>query len=273
MDQTRTLHRRMWIAAAATLMLGLASPGVAGAITVNSTGDDPDANTGNPACLTAGGVCTVRAPAQQAGVTAGTGTIGFTGGVTDQNITIASPLSVTDPVSIDGCSTQSTPTKPCVGVRTASGIDNALQVFGAGAGVTVKGLAIAHAGQGIFYGAGATGLNVRNSWFGLRVGGAPAPDGAGITLTGGGAVVAGTTPGARNVFANNGTATQIFVASNNQIRGNFLGTLADGTTAAPNAHNIDVLGNGGGGVPVDNVIGTSVSSAAAATPACDGGCN
>jgi hypothetical protein len=271
MDSRTRLRRRSWIAAAATLVLGLTTPGVAGAITVNSTGDDPDADTGNPACLTAGGVCTFRAATQQADATPGTDTIGFTGGVTDKNITIASPLSVTDAVSIDGCSTQSTPTKPCVGVRTASGIDNALQVFGAG--VTVKGLAIAHAGQGIFYGAGGTGLEVRNSWFGLRVGGAPEPDGTGMTLTGGGAVVGGTTPGARNVFANNGTAIQIFVGSNNQIRGNFFGTLADGTTAAPNAHNIDVLGNGGGGVPVDNVIGTSVSSVAAATPACDGGCN
>jgi CSLREA domain-containing protein len=271
MDRTRKLRHRSWIATTAVMALGLVSPGVAGALTVNSTGDDPDANTGNPACLTAGGLCTFRAAVQQANATPGADTIGFTAGVTDKNITIASSLDVTEAVSIDGCSSQSSPTRPCVGVRTATGTINALNDLAEG--VTVKGLAIAHSGQGIFYGAGATGLNVRNSWFGLRVGGTAEPNGTGITLTGSGAVVGGTTPGARNVFANGGTSIQIFAGSDNQIRGNFFGTLADGTTAAPNAQNITVLGNGGGSVPVDNVIGTSVSSTAAATPACDGGCN
>jgi len=46
-------------------------------LTVNSTGDASDANTGDSACATAGGVCTLRAALEQTQVLGGTNTIGF----------------------------------------------------------------------------------------------------------------------------------------------------------------------------------------------------
>jgi len=62
-------------------LLALAGPPAARAadeiFTVNSAGDDPDANPGNCQCRTSGGVCTLRAAIQEANACSGRQTIRF----------------------------------------------------------------------------------------------------------------------------------------------------------------------------------------------------
>jgi large repetitive protein len=72
----------------------------AGPFNVNSTADTVDASPGDGACLTAGGVCTLRAAIQEANVWAGNDTITFAGNYT---ITLGSQLpAVTTTITING---------------------------------------------------------------------------------------------------------------------------------------------------------------------------
>lgn len=72
--------------------------------TVNSTGDEVDANIGNGVCATAGAVCTLRAALAEANSAAGLDTIEFDiAGAGVQTITPATPLpDITSPVTISG---------------------------------------------------------------------------------------------------------------------------------------------------------------------------
>lgn len=73
------------ILALLALMVAPGPPVLAATLTVNSTGDDPDASPGNGVCQTAGGQCTLRAAIQEVNaLTPGPHTIGF-------NIPTASP--------------------------------------------------------------------------------------------------------------------------------------------------------------------------------------
>jgi parallel beta-helix repeat protein len=270
---------------AVTLALALTAPAYATSFTVNTTSDvgsDPTPNDeicGDADTGTGGVQCTLRAAIQESNSDADTDTIGFEAGVQGQPITLPlGVLSVTQPVTINGCttdgSTADTATAPCVGVRaTSTGVDifsvTAIDVF-------LRGLALTNGRQAIFYGSGQTGLRVENSRFGIKLDGTTAEgDETGISLIGNTAVIGGTTPGQRNVFANIiDTAIDLFTGDNNQIKGNYFGTKPDGTiAAAKNGKNIAVRGNGSGSDAEGNVIGGGLSTGERDSAACDGPCN
>src|SRR6187455_523083 len=89
---------------ASLLALAWALPLSAATFTVDSTGDESDANTGDNVCQTAGGTCTLRAAIEQANATAGADTIAFAiPGSGVHTITPQSVLTaVVDAATIDG---------------------------------------------------------------------------------------------------------------------------------------------------------------------------
>jgi CSLREA domain-containing protein len=115
-----TTHRAL-IAAASMLALALATaaPAAAATFTVDSTADAGDANTGNPACATSGGACTLRAAIDQANASASgdvitlpAGTYHLTGAANDD-------ANVSGDLDIDDVGTAST-TINGAGARTTS---------------------------------------------------------------------------------------------------------------------------------------------------------
>ncbi len=113
----RLRQRLLHLAAGLSVLAALsAGPGVAGAqpsagaraapsapttaFVVNSLADAPDADLSNPACATAGAVCTWRAAVQQANASAGPDTITFS--VTGIITLTATTPTITDTVSIVG---------------------------------------------------------------------------------------------------------------------------------------------------------------------------
>jgi parallel beta-helix repeat protein len=268
--------RMIRLAAAAVAALFLVVPSVAAALpfTVNSTGDGIDALPGDGVCkVAAANKCTFRAAAEEANAHTGADDIGFDAAVTNQNIAINSPIQFSTPATVNGCSSQASPTKPCVGVVVAPGTPS-INVFNVlTADMTVEGLALGGGSQAIFYGSGQTGLVMRNNWIGMNIGGSARPNGVGITLTGGQATIGGSTPADRNVIASNGQGIAIFGGSNNTIQGNYLGTAADGKGARPNGASVDIEATGVSAVPTGNLIGGLLDASAASTSACDGVCN
>ena len=268
--------RMIGLAAAALVALFLVVPSVAAALpfTVDSTGDGTDALPGDGVCKVAGAnKCTLRAAADEANAHTGTDDIGFDAAVTNQNIVISSTIQFSTPATVDGCSSQASPTKPCVGVLRDPNVapTNLFNVLTAD--LTVEGLALGGGNQAIFYGSGQTGLVMRNNWIGMNIGGSPRPNSVGITLTGGQAAIGGSTPADRNVIASNGQGIQIFGGSNNTIQGNYVGTAPDGKGARPNAVSIDVEASGVSAIPTGTLIGGLLDAGAASTSACDGVCN
>ena len=78
--------------------------GIGGPFTVDSTGDEVDANPGDGICATAGAVCTLRAAIVQANAFIGLDTIAFNiSGVGPHTIQPGAALpTIIDPVIIDG---------------------------------------------------------------------------------------------------------------------------------------------------------------------------
>jgi hypothetical protein len=189
-------------------------------------------------------------------------------------IALAGPegLTLEQPVTIDGCS-GAPATSPCVGINGSAVVDS-IQVHGNS--TTIRGLAITNSNpEAIFAPGGVNGLTVRNSWFGLTIGGAPAGNGAGIDLRGANGTIGGTAPGDRNVFANNAGGIRLFGADNTQVIGNYFGVAPDGVTAAPNTPSDAILidatpgmdpatGNviGGNSTAEENLISNSTGATA-----------
>jgi hypothetical protein len=266
---------------------------------VNDLGDAADMAT-DGLCDTDGGGnedrCTLRAAIEESNANADVDAIKFAGSIagtacqtTPANctITVTSPPlpNVTDPVTINGCSSDPNRVQPCVGVEEPTHTFTVLLVNTEN--VTTRGLAWSNLFGGLRYGPGASNGAIKNNWFGLDLDGTADPITNGLFLLGNGNTIGGpggatgSTPADRNVFAANtgtlGAAAGLVIfdgngaADNNVVQGNYFGTDAQGAAAVPNGDNIDVYGASGN--PTGNVIGGDVTGTAATTPACDGVCN
>ncbi len=246
-----------------------------GGFEVDTTADSQDQNTTDGECYSFNGDCTLRAAIEQANATAGAQTITFDLGEMGPDPTIdltAGTLSVTASATIQGCANAGT--APCVGVRNAGAVNTGFAI-GAPA-VTVSGLALsAFNTKAIAADAAADNLRVRRSWFGLRLDQTSEQNGTAVEVLGDDALIGGTTPELRNVFAANFTAAiSLLGADRAGIKGNYVGTMPNGVAVPPNPGGIVVRANTSPVDPAaDNVIGGTVTGAAATSAVCDGACN
>ena len=102
MRQGPVRARRLVVGLAVSVgMLAFASPAHALNLLVNNTGDQPDAAPGNSVCLTAGGVCTLRAALQESNAVAGSDNINFNGVTPPATINLTGPLPDIAPGGVD----------------------------------------------------------------------------------------------------------------------------------------------------------------------------
>ncbi|HEX6687755.1 MAG TPA: right-handed parallel beta-helix repeat-containing protein [Solirubrobacterales bacterium] len=162
---------------------------------------------------------------------------------------------------------------PCVGIDGPSG--KAAIVVGPAEEVEISGLAITGAGTAIVL-ENAPRTKVQGNWFGVKLGGGPGANGTGV-LVGPGAnrsLIGGEGDELRNVFAGNtGDGLDVRGAANVRVFGNYFGVKPDGVSLAANGGDDVEAVSFEGLEATGTAIGTRVSSAAAASPQCDGGCN
>lgn len=235
------------------------------------------------ACVTLGGECTLRAAIEESNNSAGESDeivfdgARFDGKAATSTIAPAGDLpAIVEPVRINGhqCTTDAGTAGPCVEIDGPSATKPALVVQNTGEGeVVIAGLAVTGSLTGI-EALGAGSFNVQSSWFGVKLDGSAGANTTGILLGPGSneGRIGGEASGTGNVFANNSDGLHVLGANGVRVLGNYFGVEPDGATPAANGKDIEVSSIGefeAGGT----AIGTRVSPAAAATPACDGGCN
>ena len=247
--------------------------------TVNSLGDEPDANVGNGVCATAGAKCTLRAALQEANFNVDANTITFS---------VVGTIILTAELPVLSS-----------GIVTIAGTNQAVTIDGSSLsgwwtaclhltsdGNTVKGLVIANCrgngiqldgGSNVIGGTAASERNVirdyeqvgvygsgssvtGNQILGNQIAGDPAWEGdwQGILLGDGasGNTIGGSSPGARNVISGGQTGVWLMGAgSNNVIQGNYIGLDATGSFAVPNGTGVEIGDGASGNTVLDNVIG------------------
>ena len=177
------------------------------------------------------------------------------GGV--QTISILSPLTITDQVTIDGTQNNSATANgglPAIIIDGGGLNGNGLTLADGSDGSTIRGLVIRDfKGNGIEIEAGANGNTLANNFIGdlaedgTLSGGANVNTGAGIHINSLFNTVGGTAVTDRNVIAGNDGAGLLVenpngsavLGSNNLIQGNIIGTEIDGTTALGNGVGIE----------------------------------
>jgi uncharacterized repeat protein (TIGR01451 family) len=198
----------------------------------------------------------------------GADTINFNiAGAAPHSIGLLSPLpAITEAVTINGASQPDFAGSPVVelnGINAGAGDGLILN----SASSTVRGLVINRfTGNGIVV--SGNGNIIEGNYIGTNTTGAFALantlDGVFVN-SGSGTVIGGTTSAARNVISGNRNGVQISSAgTNNQIRGNFIGTSAGGTSGIGNSANGVLIGGSSG-----NSVG-SVGSASSNTIAFNG---
>lgn len=276
---------RVHLAALAALVCALlasaALPAFAAAapIEVDSLGDAPQA-TLSATCET--GIpsehCTLRAAIEAADFDPDPSVIEFSASVFTggQQIEPATALpAITEPATISGRSIPYSGFRgPSVGV-TAPANTAGLRVRADG--VTVEDVAFGGGKTGIEVLAGAEGFVATGNWFGLLVTGVAKPTSeAGIVLESG-ADLARIGAGeheaeTRNVFTNSDTGIEVVGASKAKILGNYIGIEPDGTGPATLTNGV-AIHDGLARKAEEVEVGGALSSAEAASPACDGACN
>jgi len=269
------------LVAAAVVLTCLILPATASAETffVTTTADEADAAVGSEGCLAAGGKCSLRAALEEANASLGEfdevvleeGV--FEGRATDVIFLGSALPTIVDPIRIFGreCETVAGPGEPCGEIR---GLPNApaLSVEGV-EGAEFESLVVTGAEVGLLA-KEAPGMRVRSSWFGIALDGSAAGNATGIELAeaSDGARIGGEGPEPKNLLANSTkTGLSIVGSSKTRVLGNDFG-LALGGGAGPNGIDLTIASKPA--FPAqDNIVGTRVSPAAAATPSCDGGCN
>ena len=250
----------------------------AATLTVNSTGDAADANTGDGFCDAVGGGCTLRAAIQQANAVAGADTIEFLIDSGAQTISPSSALpAITEAVTIDGTTQPGWVDVPIITVSGASAGVSASGLIVSAGPTTIRGLVVGgfaatgillqsginhvlegnHIGTnsaGVSRHANGTGVNIMAASTGNTIGGTGAGEGNliagnsnnGLTISSNGNLIVGNRIGGVGTFtpSNNGNGVSIQNASNNVI---------GGTAAA--ARNI-ISGNGGSGVVINGATAT-----------------
>ncbi len=146
-----TTHRVL-IAVTSLLVLAAlatAAPAAAATFAVNSTADAGDANTGNPACATSGGACTLRAAIDQANASASADVISLPAGVYHLTGAANEDANASGDLDIDDVGTAST-TINGAGARTTSivgtGADRVLDTHDSSEHVSISGVAITGGG-------------------------------------------------------------------------------------------------------------------------------
>ncbi len=256
------------------------SPASAEEFMVDSTVDAVDALPGNASCQTAAEECTLRAAIEE-GVSLGESTrIDFDEeifeGQAADTIALGESLpAVTVPAFINGrtCETGAEVRGPCVGIDGPSG-EPALIVSNA-EGVEIWGLAMTGAQTAISL-EGSPRTKIQGSWLGVSLDGTIAGNGTGVLVGLGSnlSLIGGEGLEQGNVFAGN-SANGLDVHGGNDVRvfGNYFGVEPDGATPAANGGDSMEVVSVAGSEVTGTAIGTKVSSEAASSPLCDGGCN
>ncbi len=261
---------------------------VTSGLVVNSSGNAGDATAGNGVCSTGSTnsqgdpACTLRAAIQEANALAGFDVIFFdlpqteSGyGSSPERFTLQ-PTSllpeVSTPMYIDGSSqpeytTNRRPVIEIDGTSVSAGEENGLWITGGGS--TIRGLVVNNFGDDAIDVEFLGGNTIVGNYVGTDVTGTIAePNAWGINIKTPGNIVGGTSVVDRNVVSgntNDGLHIKNSTAIGNILRGNYLGTTANGNAPLPNAsHGINVFnsasatlieanvvsGNGGAGVYV-----------------------
>jgi CSLREA domain-containing protein len=273
------------IAVAILLLLAcalLAAPiAAASEFTVNSTADKADAVSGVNCAQGEVEECTLRAAIEEANSAGESGAIQFEEGVFEggagDTIALGSSLpTVTVPLTIGSgrmCPTAVGVEGPCVEIDGLSG-DPAL-VFENAEEAQLLDVAITGAQTAVVL-EGSPRVKIRGNWFGIKLDGSPGGNGTGV-LAGPGSnrsFIGGEGDEHRNVFADSaGDGLDVHGASNVKVFGNYFGVEPDGVTPLANGGDDIEVASSGGFEATGTAIGTRVSSASAASPQCDGGCN
>lgn len=247
-------------------------------LTVNSTGDASDADTGDGVCETAAtNQCTLRAAIEQANLFETPVRIEFsTGAVPTFQITPNSPLpSIIGPTEINGlrnlagtCSGQPNQGHALTVVLNgalAGGSADGLHFTDSADGSALRGLAIHQFAQrGILLESDDSVIECNH--LGAALTGARSGDGNGewgIEVTGDNNDIGGSVYTARNVISGNGTSSssdsvfsggiRVSDASSTEILGNYIGVSADGNSAEPNT-GVGVAVFSGGYTRIGNLL-------------------
>jgi len=279
----KLLGRRALAIAALVVGCALAGPSSAAAeqFFVNTTADETDVVLGNEFCETGTAKCSLRAAIEEANSSSGAfdeiifAEEAFEGRASDV-VELTSPLpEIVDPIRLFGreCETTAAGVRgPCAEINGESGAP-ALRI-GETEGVEFESVAVTGAEVGVAT-EGATRLRIRANWFGVALDGSAAGNGTGVELGAGSddSRIGGEGSDVGNLFASSDEiGLNIVGASRARILGNRFGVDLSGGAAAANGTDL-AISSDEGSPALDNIVGTRVSSAAAATAACDGGCN
>jgi hypothetical protein len=232
---------------------------------------DNGADATGQSCTALGvGDCSLRSAIEHSNSNSGTDTITFEPGEFNGSLTstisTTNDIVISDPVDITGgnCGTTAAP-KPCVRLDRGGG---SIGLNVNSAGVSINGIAFTQA-QSAIQDNGFSGLSLTGSWFGVEIDGTTlAANDSGVTFNNAsGGTIGGSTALTRNVFAdNNNEAINIAGSGGGQvIKGNYLGTLPDGSAVAdPGAVGILMQGSNSG---------ATIGGDATTPEACDGECN
>jgi uncharacterized repeat protein (TIGR01451 family)/CSLREA domain-containing protein len=246
---------------------------------VDDPGDASDAVTGDDACATAGGVCTLRAAIEEANAHAGADTIAFS--VAGTLMPVSDYPVIVQQTIIDGRTAPGYDGTPVVAIGRAARAGEGL-VFGTGSnGSYLYALRIFGFDTGVTIHADA--VTIRNARLGglFRSDYLPSPpptNGVGLRVNGSGSTIGGV-DGEGNVIVANDSDGIVITGSNHVISDNFIGTnhagdedlenggdgikIAGGTgvfigAAGPGAENV-ISDNGGHGINVDDGSGNTIA--------------
>lgn len=277
------VRRAVAPAAFVAALILLAFPAFAAAVQTYKVDNNGDAGTKMLCEAQITNECTLRGALEAAEADPGAdliefATVVFHGEVGESEIAVGStPLpTITQPLTIAGEQLvgviSPTVASPSVGVNAAAG-QPALQV--ASAGVTIESMAFGNGSVGIEVVAPTTGLNVKSSWFGLKVDGSSDPIlGAGIVIgrNADEAIIGGAVESERNVFTHALVGVQIEGASKVKVLGNYLGVGPAGLGTASLIEGVRIVDSMASGAE-ENEIGGVLGPTEIATEECLGPCN
>jgi CSLREA domain-containing protein len=221
--------------------------GCPSAFTVNSNLDTNDAAPGDSVCATAAAVCTLRAAVQEANASGPCGAININFSIPTSTITVASELSITHSVNING------PVASSITVTGTAAVPTRVFVTQANTTVNISNLTVSGGRAAVGAGLLALGPNSTTTLNGMLFTGNIAIDPTGFTGGGGAASGNGGTLNIRNSTFSGNTGTHggaISVQGNsplNLVNVTITNNLADGNTGTgpcPIGGSVD--GDGGG---------------------------
>jgi hypothetical protein len=267
-------------------LLGLTAPVASAAeetYIVDNTGD-----AAGGACVTVTPAdCSLRSAIEKSNASAGESDLIsfdfsiFTGVLPGSRIALGSALpALTSQFTLNGssCLPAGADIGPCVEVVAPSTAASVLTVDNAD-NSSINGLSLTGGRNGINVIDSSAALTITNNWIGVKLDGSAggnAEAGIFVDPDSDGAAIGGTSLGQRNVISNNAIGIDVLGADQTTIQGNYIGVKPDGVTTAANTNKgIEITDStaAGGFTAEETNIGNQISASAAATPACDEGCN